>query len=1052
MSESYGECEMFLGTATNAFEAAMWQQAAAEGITVLISSGDQGSAVCDAGQEMATHPMAVNGLASTPYNVAVGGTDFNQRGKWTQYWSTTNDPITKQSALGYIPEAPWNDSCGSTLLATLDGGNPDNWCGNLGLQYEDTIATSGGPSSCISSNGTDVSTCTGGWPKPAWQTGPGVPADGVRDVPDVSLFASNNVYNSMYVTCQVDLSFPPGCDPNSATQTFNGLGGTSASAPAMAGVMAIINQKFGRQGNANYTLYRLASLANAASIFHDITTDGNRVTCLTSSPDCEIDSTTPFPIGRLKGHDSTIGYDMVTGLGTVDIANLVNNWSSIAYASTKTTLALNGGTGAVTAMHGGTINATVGVTASTGTPSGDVSLTGGATNGSFYLGALQSGAVNGGLNSLPGGSYAVTAHYSGDSLFAPSDSSPVNVNITPEPSTTKVSILNYDQAQSAFVPAGAIVPYGSLLLLRADAKGASGFGNATGSAIFTDGTASLGKFNLNAQGYTETAPPNLLLGGVHGINASYTGDPSFTSSNSGVNITVTPAPMTCDFGTNTTFLRPGWVLTLGPYSQIYQAKLAPALGQMVAPTGTMSIYSGSTLVAGPTAVTGYDSGNLTGGAFRLPTAEITATVPASQLTANDPITVSYSGDSNYAGCTTPGKVIPYQTDPIPPQFSLVLSSYQNILQGTPVTAAVTITSALLLPPNEPAFPTPTGTYQISVDGSPIGAPGPVMPGLTLGGLPAATATITIPTANLSPGMHTVTQTYSGDANYQPLQYTGINFWVVIPDFSIAQDAYALTVTNGQTTSPVNFQVAALNGFAGPVNFTCSGLPPQSACVFSPSTVAGSGSTSLTIATTQAQFVTGTETARNHGSAFAWKAELGGLSAALALIFKAPKRRRKVLTLLIAATASIFLGIMSCGGGSGFSTNQTSPNATSTFVTAASATPAKAVSDLLTAIVTPIGSTLTPTGTVQFNIDDVAVGTPVALSQGSAQFQASFATAGAHTVTAAYSGDAKNMRSTSGPITIAVPYTSGSPPGAYTVTVIASSGALSHTAILTLQVK
>jgi len=168
MSESYGQCELFLGTTGNAFENAIWQQASAEGITVLVSSGDEGSAACDPtdqNQNLAVHPMAVNGLASTPYNTAVGGTDFNQYNLWTNYWSLTSDPTTKKSVLSYIPEVPWNDSCGSSTLDATTGDDPTTACNNgaAGALYLDTIAGSGGPSSCVTSDGADASSCTRGY-------------------------------------------------------------------------------------------------------------------------------------------------------------------------------------------------------------------------------------------------------------------------------------------------------------------------------------------------------------------------------------------------------------------------------------------------------------------------------------------------------------------------------------------------------------------------------------------------------------------------------------------------------------------------------------------------------------------------------------------------------------------------------------------------------------------------------------------------------------------------------------------------------------------------
>jgi subtilase family serine protease len=91
MSLSYNACEADLGTTGNQFVQALWQQAAAQGITVTVSSGDNGSANWDDQDtsHIAQYGMAVNGFASTPYNIAVGGTDFNDAA-FTTYWRTTN--------------------------------------------------------------------------------------------------------------------------------------------------------------------------------------------------------------------------------------------------------------------------------------------------------------------------------------------------------------------------------------------------------------------------------------------------------------------------------------------------------------------------------------------------------------------------------------------------------------------------------------------------------------------------------------------------------------------------------------------------------------------------------------------------------------------------------------------------------------------------------------------------------------------------------------------------------------------------------------------------
>ena len=247
MSESYGTCESDLGSAGNAFYNSLWEQAAAQGITVIVSAGDNGSASCDNinTENTATHGLAVSGLSSTPFNVAVGGTDFDQANKWPQYWNNynANDPTTHASALGYIPEMPWNDSCATVGLTGCTSTS----------QLLDIVAGSGGPS--------------GIYGKPSWQVGiTGIPNDNHRDLPDISLFSGNGLTQSAYIVCQADVTTPPEptCGLASMGFDFQAVGGTSAAAPAFAGVMALVSQKTNsRQGNPNYVLYALAKKTGA---------------------------------------------------------------------------------------------------------------------------------------------------------------------------------------------------------------------------------------------------------------------------------------------------------------------------------------------------------------------------------------------------------------------------------------------------------------------------------------------------------------------------------------------------------------------------------------------------------------------------------------------------------------------------------------------------------------------------------------------------------------------------------------------------------------------
>jgi len=229
MTTSFGECEAQLGATQLAFFKNLWAQAAAQGITSFVASGDSGAAGCDGGGEDLGSGPAVSGLASTLCNVAVGGSQFNEG--FGTYWNAQTKP-DGSSALGYIPEVAWNES-GAT-----PGGN--------GLW-----ATGGGPSRI--------------YPRPVWQCAKGVSSkEKYRTLPDVSLTAAGH---DGYLI-----------QSGGWSQT---VGGTSCSCPAWASLMALVVQKTGeRQGNANVTLYRLGRaqyLGTGPQVFHDILSGNSSV-------------------------------------------------------------------------------------------------------------------------------------------------------------------------------------------------------------------------------------------------------------------------------------------------------------------------------------------------------------------------------------------------------------------------------------------------------------------------------------------------------------------------------------------------------------------------------------------------------------------------------------------------------------------------------------------------------------------------------------------------------------------------------------------------------
>jgi hypothetical protein len=543
MTESFGICE-----ADDAAEQpgvfALAEQAAAQGITYFVSTGDTGAEGCDDNSEtVATGPVSVSLTASTAFDVAVGGTVFNDTANPATYWSATN--TDQESALSYIPEDVWNDSC----LASTCGSSAN-------------IAASSGGSSIFFTS------------KPSWQAGvKGIPADNTRDLPDVALSAAPH---DGYVLC-VEAS----CVPNAQGEfSLFLVGGTSASTPSFAGIMALVEanplltnpSQSPRQGLANYVLYRLAAAETAypaqcngsstttspatTCIFHDVTVGNNAVPG-------EIN----YGLANAQ-YQAGAGYDMTTGLGSVNITNLVNQWSSVTFNATTTTLALTPTPTTITHGSPVTVNITVAPSGGTGTPTGDVSLvaaTGPSVSTQTGVGffTLSGGAIAGALTTeLPGSSvlagspvpYNVTAHYAGDGTFAPSDSAPTSVTVTAEPSTTTLSEFTQDSNGNIIPLAnGTSLPFGSLVFVRADVVGNSGAGVPTGQVTFTDnGSTKLPGpiFNpvanpvaLNSEGNTSIGAGIFNFdGGNHNISASYAGDNSFNASSSTQPVTFTIQP------------------------------------------------------------------------------------------------------------------------------------------------------------------------------------------------------------------------------------------------------------------------------------------------------------------------------------------------------------------------------------------------------------------------------------------------------------------------------------------------------------------------------
>jgi len=341
-SISYGGNESESGFAFEDGWVNLVEEAAAEGIAVFVSTGDSGVSTNEGG--IASDGLFINGLSDTAYNTAVGGTDFldTALGENSTYWAAKNT-ATGQSALSYIPETPWNNSCASTVIAGLDSTTPHSLCAAQPTLGQAGVGGSGGQSVYFT--------------KPKWQLTsiPGMPNDNLRDQPDVSLFAANGIFNHFYLICMSDPNEGGSpCDYRNTNDLLgNAYGGTSFGAPDFAGIAALMQQtamiegvKLSRTGNLAPLFYTLAaaqyanklalstcnaSLGNKVSrgcTFYNVTAGNNAEPCVKGSVDCLGGGAGAGilynePVTKVAAYPAQVGYSLATGLGTVNVTNLV---------------------------------------------------------------------------------------------------------------------------------------------------------------------------------------------------------------------------------------------------------------------------------------------------------------------------------------------------------------------------------------------------------------------------------------------------------------------------------------------------------------------------------------------------------------------------------------------------------------------------------------------------------------------------------------------------------------------------------------------------------
>lgn len=956
----YQKCEFALGSELPLLNQ-LYEQAAAQGITVVAAAGNAGAAGCEvpgtAGA--AKTGYAVNGYASSPFVTAVGGTDFSYTQATTNYWGANSATYT--SALQYIPEQAWNDS--NTAYTNAVTGPSVIFAGGGG----------------VSKYGLDGSSQP--QPIPSYQSGnaqASAISSTARVLPDVAFFAGSGANNSQGYNNTAYLFCMQSTDCTGTTPQFTYSGGTEASSAVFAGAVALAVQRlnggtrFGL-GNVNPALYSL--LTGSTVTHHDITTGNNALQCLQGGPNCSNTAlaTTPATFA-MTGYNAGVGYDAATGLGSFDITSFVTNYA--APNTTASTVILNvvdattgvapvcvsnGVTTSNCTTHSTALKFTVtAASASAGgpTPTGDVSL---FTNSPLASQAaiesltLTSGtATDSSYNLLPGGSYKIFARYAGDSThggpYAPSVSAPYQILVKPE----ACFIVVY---QNNIAGSGATIPYGSPVKITAEPYSTlnpSDVAIPSGSMTVKDNGTVITALPINSQGAT-TFQSNLLAFGMHSLLLSYAGDASFGSCQTGpYPVTVTKAATSTVINAAETDTGAG-TASIGVTAVVQSASL-PSNG--TPPTGTVTFNTATPRTL--TLVPGFDpNGNAVATASTL--------IGQSDVPASQTITATYTpaaSEVNYTGSTSPGvtfsSTVAQKNTATITTFTITdtrgnSAKYVNGLGGTyPVQDSLTLTIHV-------RASSPTNSFFIVyANGIQLTPPVNRSGGFSSGGLAIdsnGNATFVIPQLNgylnLPSGQVQIDVVYDGWASVpgllQESDPSSASTILTILDDRTSADFALQSDTSVNQQSPLvspmtqatyNLRVTSLYNFQSayattPINLSCSVIgytnangvhstPAGLACGFN-STLATTTSVSFSANSAPSGFVslplyvgaaTGYTVASNTPPAqpaSRWWFATGGTALACIFLFGLPSRRRNWQATLGAITL-VFLsfGITGCG--------------------------------------------------------------------------------------------------------------------------------------------
>ena len=1000
----HSSCEAALSPAHQAFYSALYRQAAAEGISIIAATGDSGPAACHpAGSDLrVSSGYAVNALASTPWNTAVGVAAYSLSG--TQ--------------------------------ARLSAWSPAS-------ETEPAYAGGGGSSSLYAA--------------PAWQPVKAQPSQSTgaesrfRLLPDLSLpTAVDSGANPGLVFCLSEPASSSGCSPVRA-------GGSSASAAIFAGASALIIEKNGAQGNIAPALY---ALSHQAGVFNDVQQGSAQLPCVAGSPGCDA--------SQHIGFAAASGFDLATGLGTVNVHKLAQGWAQPDASGTGLANVTNTTAPSQTINPSGSLVLSALVASGTGgpAPTGTVSFYDQSTSTVIATATLVPGTGETSTASttitgvLTQGGHPIQADYSGDSVYAAANSQPVVVEV--EPSTSILTIT-----PATFTPdPGTTLSVSAVITSPTAGQGAA---PPSGSVNFMLDGVSQGTIQV-VPGTPSTATINITVpysAGTHQIVGFYSGDSNYTNATSqAAAITVAKSLPTVAITPSTTTPLAGGTMSIAATIS------APAVGA-TPPSGTMLFTLDGTSLGTAVVAPGAPS-----------TASITISVPA---TGTHTLQGTYGGDSNYTNANSNTVTITVAKTPT----TLVVSPSTTT---PPAGGSVTVTATVGV--TYPSSTLPTGTVNFTLDGVSQGVENVVS---------GKTATITI--TGLTVGSHSLQASYSGDANFSSSAAASVTLTVAKASTTLVVTPATTTPSPGsslQVTATITSTNPSSSPPSGSVTFTLDGVAvgtgtvvpgsPSTATFTIPSVSPGSHvllasysgdtyygpsvATAVTISVTKSPTTTivspATLTPTAGGmlqvSAAITAATPGSTPPSGTVTFALDATPVATGTVLAGSpsTANVTISVPSAGnhvltatysGDSYYATSTSSPitltvskGATITNVTATPPVLTGGITETLTATIAPVnpvtGTIYTITGTVRFyDGGSTLLGTAAVTSNVATLSGISLADNISHSITAIYSGDTNWLASAS----LALPLTATTLPDSVVLTSNLATVPPGQTLILTATV-